>query len=55
MYSNGYDQSALRTYTGDIRQWCRRLYVRRYRDIQPTYWHVRAQTRRRYTPVFFNY
>ena len=38
MDSNGYDQSALRTYTGDIRHWCSRLYVRRHRNITPTYW-----------------
>ena len=45
MSSNGYDLSALRTYSGDIRQWCSRLYVRRHRDITPAYFHW---THRRY-------
>ena len=38
MYSNGYDQSPLRTYSGDIRLWCSKLYVRRQRDTSPRYW-----------------
>ena len=49
MYSNGYDQSALRTYTGDIRQWCRRLYVRRHRDTTPAHWAVARSQPHRYT------
>ena len=58
MYSNGYDQSALRTYTGDIRQWCSRLYVRRHRNITPTYWtaghwHHTTPRHHRYRTVLF--
>ena len=60
MYSNGYDQSALRTYTGDIRHWCSRLYVRRHRNITPTYWTATNWPRtrpwyHRYITVLFLY